>query len=128
MAEQIDLVYLKHNKKGKPIGKPVVDIVFQFSTAMNPGTAGSTSNYQVAWISTKKVRKKLVQVVHPVSVLSVTPNSSDTAFTVATNATQKTFAKGGQVTVSGAGVSSAAGVFLGGNPTFTISAKAGGIS
>jgi hypothetical protein len=126
-SEQIELVYLKHNKKGKPIGKPVVDIAFTFSIPMNPGTAGSTSNYQVAWISTKKVGKKLVPVVHPIGVLSVTPDSSDKVFTVATNATQKTFAKGGQVVVIG-GVSSRAGVSLGGNQTFTIGAKASSIS
>jgi hypothetical protein len=130
-AEQIELVYLKHNKKGKPIGRPVADIVFQFSTAMNAGTAGRASDYKVGWVSTKKVGKKLVDVVHPVRVLSVTHNSSDTAFTVATTATRKTFAKGGRVRVIGAapsGVSSAAGVFLGTSPKFIIDPKAGGIS
>ncbi len=38
VAEQISTAYLKHNKKGKPIGKPVVEIVLTFSAAMNPGT------------------------------------------------------------------------------------------
>src|SRR5262249_33791071 len=48
-GERIVLTFLKHNKKGKPIGKPVVSFVFQFSTAMDPGTTGTASNYQVNW-------------------------------------------------------------------------------
>ncbi len=58
------LTFLKHNKKGKPIGKPVVSFVFQFSTAMDMGTAGDADNYQVDSTSTKKVKKHRVTVLH----------------------------------------------------------------
>ena len=68
IAEQISAVYLKHNKKGKPIGKPVEEIVLTFSTAMNPGTIDNAGNYQVAWASTKKVKKKVQTVLHPMAV------------------------------------------------------------
>ena len=49
-----------------------------FSTAMNAGTIGNAGNYQVAWASTRKVKRKLQTTLHPVTVLSATPNSADT--------------------------------------------------
>src|SRR5204862_6888884 len=111
-GEQVVLTFLKHNKKGKPIGKPVVSFEFQFSTAMNLGTTGNANNYQVAWTSTKKVKKKTVKVLHPLGVQSATYDSSRNSVTLVTAATGKTFAKGGQITILAAapsGVSSAAG-------------------
>ena len=56
---------LKRNKKGKPVGKPVVSFVFQFSAAMDPATAGDANNYQVDWTSTKKVKKKTLTFPPP---------------------------------------------------------------
>ena len=120
------MTYLKHNKKGKPIGKPVVDIVFQFNTAMNPATADNVNNYQVGWISTRKIKKRIQTVLHPIGVLSATSNASNTSVTLATSATKTKFPKGGQVTIAG-GVSGAAGGFLAGNFVFIISPKANAI-
>ena len=38
----------KTNKKGKPVGKPmIVGFALEYSTAMNPATAGLATNYQV---------------------------------------------------------------------------------
>jgi hypothetical protein len=124
------LTFLKHNKKGKPIGKPVVSFVFPFNTAMDPGTAGDANNYQVDWASTKKVKKKPETLLHPVG-FSVTYNASSDSVTLLTSATQQTFAKGGEIMVNASppdGVSSAAGLFLTGNTAFTIFARASGIS
>ena len=124
------LTFLKHNKKGKPIGKPVVSFVFQFSTAMNMGTAGDADNYQVDSTSTKKVKKHRVTVLHPVG-FSATYDPSSDSVTLATSSKQKTFAKGGLITVNASppgGVSSAAGAFLTGTTVFTIFANASGIS
>ncbi|MGP0063459.1 MAG: beta strand repeat-containing protein [Isosphaeraceae bacterium] len=129
-GEQIVLTYLKHNKKGKPIGKPVVNIMIDYSIPMNSGTADNASNYQVDWVSTKKVKKKVQTILHPIGVLSATSNASNTAVTLATSATNAKFAKGGQLTIIAAapgGVDSAAGVYLAGNNIFTITAKAGSI-
>ena len=38
----------KTNKKGKPVGKPmIVGFALEYSTAMDPATAGLAANYQV---------------------------------------------------------------------------------
>src|SRR5262249_23818981 len=117
------------NKKGKGIGKPVEEFVLTFSTAMNAGTIGNAGNYQVAWASTRKVKRKLQTTLHPVAVVSATPNSAATVVTLVTSATKQKFAKGGQLTIVSPGSSSsAAGVSLGPPSVFAISARAGGIS
>jgi streptogramin lyase len=130
-SEHVVLTYLRHNKKGKPIGKPVMSFVFQFDTAMNPGTADNANNYQVAWTSIKKVKKKTVSVLHPIAVRLVNYSVPANSVTVTTSATKKTFAKGGKFTIIASppgGVSSATGEFLAGTTVFTIFAQAGGIS
>jgi hypothetical protein len=130
-SEQINLTYLRHNKKGKPIGKATVSFVFNFSkdTPMNQGTAGYTGNYTIDWTSAQKVKGKVVTVLHPIACEAIF-NASSNSVTLRTIATQKNFANGGQITIVAAGsqgVDSAAGVLLA-NPTkFTILAKAGGI-
>jgi len=113
------LTFLKHNKKGKPIGKPVVSFVFQFSTAMDPGTAGNPNDYQVASASIQRVKKKKVTVLRPVG-FTAKYDPTNTSVTLATSSTQKTFAKGGQITLLVTP--------LAGKTVFIISPKAGGIS
>ncbi len=128
IGERVVLTYLHYNAKGRPKGKPVVSIVFDFSTAMNAGTADNPNNYQVDWFTTKKGKR----VLHPIGILSATPGASRTTITLATSATPKTFAKGGQITVISAppnGVSSATGVPLAaGDATFTLSPRATSIA
>jgi hypothetical protein len=127
IAEHINLAYLRHNKKGKGIGKPVVDFVVDYSAVMNPGTADNANNYHVDWYSTKKVKKKVQTGLHTVNVLSATSDASNTVVTLATSAIQKTFAKGGQITISG--VTSQAGVLLSASDAVsTIQANAKGIT
>ena len=59
----------KLNKKHKPVGKPVLaGFSIDYSAAMNPATAGNAANYQLDWISTKHVKRKTVQVLHPVPI------------------------------------------------------------
>jgi hypothetical protein len=132
IAEQILLVYSKHNNHGKPIGTPHVEIVLQYSTAMNAGTIDDPSNYQVDWYSTRKVKKRVQRILHRVTVLKATADASSTFVMLATNATKKTFAKGGQVTIVATppgGVASASGLLLEASDTgFTIRAKATGIA
>jgi hypothetical protein len=127
IAEQVVPVALKHNKKGKPVGKPVLSFVLEFNTAMNPSTVTSTGNYQLGWTSTKKVKKQVQTMVHPVAITSVTYNASTSSVTLLTSATATTFAKGGRLTVIGSppsGVESAAGIFPATATTvFTISPK-----
>ncbi len=129
VAEQISTAYLKHNKKGKPIGKPVVEIVLTFSAAMNPGTISNPGAYQVAWASTKKIKKQVQTVYHPVAVLSATVDPTNTMVTLVTSTMKTKFAKGGQVLiVSPASLLGSDGEPLGGITKFAISPRAGGIS
>ena len=117
----------KTNKKGKKVGKPVfVGFELDYSTAMNPSTAGLTANYQVTFTTTKRIKKKHVTVHKPV-VFRATYNASRNSVTLTIVGKQK-FAKGGQITVIATppdGVSSATGDFLAANDTvFNILPKA----
>jgi hypothetical protein len=57
----------KLNKHHKPVGQPVLTgFELDFSTAMNPETAGNANNYQVAWMSSRRAKKKVTRVAHPV--------------------------------------------------------------
>ena len=127
----------KLNKKHKPVGKPVLaGFVLDFSTAMDPATAGNAANYQVDWMSTKRIKRKTVQVLHPVPIRAVY-NAVDQSVSLLLSGKQA-FAQGGQITVIAAppgGVTSALGVLLDGNDegqagdngTFTILPRARGI-
>jgi hypothetical protein len=130
-AEHVDLTYLRHNKKGKPIGKPVVSFVFDYSlsTPMNSATADDAENYQVYWSSTKKIKKKTTTLLHPVG-FTTTFDASTNSVTLTTEVTQKTFAQGGMIKIIAAppnGLKGAAGVFLAKPIQFTVLAKASGI-
>ena len=107
----------KLNKKLKPVGKPVLTgFELKFSTAMNPATAGNIANYLVAWTSTKKVKKKIVQVFHPVP-LTVQYHTSNNSVDLLVRGKQA-FATGGRIVVIAAatgGVTSTDGVSLDGN-------------
>jgi RHS repeat-associated protein len=97
--------------------KVLTGFSFRFSTAMNPATAGKASNYQVDWISTKRVKGKVVTVLNPIAVTVQYVAASHSARLILSG--NQTFAQGGQITVIARppkGVSSASGVFLdGGN-------------
>jgi hypothetical protein len=128
----------KLNKKHEPVGKPTLTgFRLDFSTAMDPATAGNAGNYQVGWISLRRVKKTVVDILHPVPF--------NVQYDAATHSVRlllsgkRAFAEGGRITVIAAppgGVSSAAGVLLDGsdkgqsgdNGVFTILPKARGIT
>ncbi len=121
----------KKNKKGKPAGKPVfVGFVLDYSTAMNPATAGLTADYQVDSAVIKRVKKKQTTVFQPVDVTAAY-NPATQAVTLTIQGKPK-FTAGGRIQVMAAspnGVSSAAGVPLDANDTvLTILPKARGIT
>src|SRR5262249_4908645 len=119
VAGRIGQATPKHNKKGKPIGKPVVEITLTFSTAMDPGTLDNAGNYRVAWSSTKRVKKRVQTALHTISVLSATAGPSNTLVTLVTSARKTKFARGGQVSIVSPGsIRSAAGAPLGGPTVF----------
>ncbi len=107
----------KPNKKHKPASKAVLTgFELEFSTAMNPATAGDSSNYQVDWVSIRRVKPKKVEALRVVPV-SVDYNPAAESVSLLLVGKQA-FAQGGQITVVGAppnGVSSTAGVLLDGN-------------
>ena len=62
----------KLNKKGKPVGKAVLSgFTFEFGTPLNPSAAGNAANYQVDSVTTKKVKKKVQHVLHPITNFTV---------------------------------------------------------
>ena len=116
IGEQV-LFTRKLNRRGKPEGKPVLTgFELEFSAAMNPATAGNASNYQLGWTSTKRVKKKVVTILHPIAFRVQYRDSNDSVSLLLSG--KGAFTKGGQLTVIAAppgGVSSAAGVLLDGN-------------
>ena len=85
---------------------------------MNLASAGNSSNYQVDWISTKKVKKQKrpVQAFHQLPITVKYDAATDTADLILTG--KQSFPKGGRITLISAGpggLESASGVFLDGN-------------
>ena len=132
------LINRKTNKKGKPIGKPVlVGFVIDFDTAMNPATVGNAADCQIEARVMKRVKRKRTQVPQRVAFRSTyDPSKNSVNLTLVG---KQTFAAGGQITLISSppsGISSAQGIFLDGNKdgvpgdnaTFKILPNAKGIS
>jgi len=121
----------KTNKKGKPVGKPVlVGFALDYSTAMDPSTAGLAADYQVDSAVTKRVKEKRMTVLQPVKFTAAyNPTTNSVTLTIKG---KPTFAMGGQIKVIASppnGVSSEAGVLLDTSDTvFAILPKAKGIA
>ncbi len=102
----------KTNKKGKPVGKPILaGFTFEFSDALNLSSATKSVNYQVDTITVKRVKKKTQRVLHPITRFSVSYSAADDSV-ILTFAGKQTFPTRGQITVvSGpsAGVTGSAG-------------------
>jgi hypothetical protein len=120
------------NRKGKPVGKPTLaGFQFAFNTAMNGATAGNQANYTLGtYVQViKRVGRKMVRVLQlkPVS-FTVSFQSSNVVKLLLTG--KQTFPRGGQITLIGTGMSSAAGGLLDGgvNAVYNISANARRIS
>ena len=126
ISEQV-VMFQKKNKKGKKVGKPVFQgFALVYSEPMNPTSAGLAANYQVATTTKKRIKKKTVTVLKPVSLTAVYHSATDTV-TLAVKG-KPNFAKGGQLTVTASspgGVTSSVGEPLDSSDTkFIISAKA----
>jgi hypothetical protein len=110
----------KINKKGKPVGKPVLTgFTFDFSNPLDPSAAANPANYQVDAIARKKAKKTVEPILQPIATFSVTYAAASDAVTI-TFEGKETFPTGGQITVLG-GVTTASGGPSGGNLVFTIS-------
>ena len=103
------LFHRKTNKKGKPIGKPVLSgFVFDFSQPLNPSSAANSANYQVDTITTKRVKKQTRHILHPITSFSVAYSAANDSVTL-TFAGKQTFRTGGQITVVGGSPSGVTG-------------------
>ena len=112
----------KLNKKRKPVGKAVlVGYAFEFSSPLDPSSAGNSANYQVDTVTTKRVKKKVERILHPTSGFSVSYNAA-TGAVMLTLAGKPTFPTGGQITVL-AGVTGISGAELAGSTMFAIAPK-----
>ena len=117
----------KTNKKGKPIGKPVlIGYQFTFNTAMNSSIT-NMNDYQVqtyVLVNVKAEREtRRFSSYQPIG-FSLKYISSNTVQVLL--AGKQAFKYGGQITLIGTGISSAAGAFLGNNVVYNISK--GGLS
>jgi hypothetical protein len=109
----------KLNKKGKPVGKPVVaGFTLDFSVPLNAAAASNPGNYQVDTVTTKRVKGKAKHILHPIAIFTVSYAAASDAVTIAF-AGKETFRTGGQITVLG-GVTAASGGPLEGPTVFTI--------
>jgi hypothetical protein len=115
----------KTNKKGKPVGKAVLTgFALDYSTAMNRTNAGNSLDYQIAFVTTKRVKRKTVTVLNPVR-FSTSYSASNYIVTLIIKGNPK-FAKGGQIRVIATppnGVDSQVGVPLNPNSTLFIIGK-----
>ena len=109
------------------MGKPVsVSLELDYSTAMDPTSAGSNANYQVTFKTVQRGKKKHIPVYKAVSVQATyDPSRNAVKLSLAGN---QMFTNGGQITVVATppgGVSDPAGDFLAANDTaFTILPRA----
>ena len=119
------LIVRKTSKKGKPVGKPVLGgYVFDFSSALDPSSAANFGNYQVDNVVSKRVKKKVVSTLHPIT--SFNASYSNDVVTIKF-AGKQAFKTGGQITVL-SGVTGPSGAALQGTTVFTISKGGKGIT
>jgi hypothetical protein len=120
------VVTARHEKKGKPVGKPVFKGFFvQFSEPMNPTTTGLGSSYRVYSKTVKKVKKSTRTILKPVA-FSVSYDQATGEAMIDLSST-KPFAKGGEIVISGA-TSQAGAVLSSSDSTLAISRNAKSIS
>jgi hypothetical protein len=99
----------KTHKNGKPV---LTGFVLDFNAPLDPAAASSPANYQIDTVTTRKVKKTVQRILHPISnfTVSYTPANHAVALTLAGN---QTFPTGGQITVSAGVTSNSRGVFEG---------------
>jgi hypothetical protein len=108
----------KTNKKGRPVGKPVLaGFEFEFSSPLNPASATNPANYQVDSVTSKRVKKKSQRILHQITKFNV--SYSNDAVTI-NLALRETFKTGGQITILNS-LAGASGTALAGTTVFTIS-------
>ncbi len=116
----------KTNKKGKPVGKAVLTgFDLTFSAPLTTASATNAVNFQLATITTKKVKNKLTTILHPITKFTVSYVAATDSVDL-TLVGKQTFPTGGQLTIVNrppGGVEGATGASLGGKTVFAVSKK-----
>ncbi len=116
----------KTNKKGKPVGKAVLaGFTVDFSAPLNPATATNRVNFELDTVTTKKVKKKVTRILHPITKFTVSYSPASDSVNLTLVGTQA-FPTGGQLTIVSSppgGVSGATSAPLSGATVLAISAK-----
>ena len=115
----------KTNKKGRPVGKPVLaGYEFEFSSPLDPASAANSADYQVDNVTTNRVRNKVKRVLRPITRFNVSYSNDAVMIALAGH---ETFKNGGQITVLN-NLTGASGAALVGTTVFTISKGGKGIT
>jgi hypothetical protein len=117
------LLQRKVNRRGKPVGKPdLAGFVIHFTQPLDPSAAGDSANYQVDTVTTKRVKKVVRRILHPITSFSVVYSESSDSVTLRF-AGKQAFRTGGQITVitgPPGGLTGPSGQALTGNMVFLI--------
>jgi hypothetical protein len=92
---------------------------FDFSTPLDASAATNAADYQVDTVVTRKVKKTIDHVLHPITGFTVSYSATSDAVTIAFMSAE-TFPTGGQITVLSS-VTTAAGGSIAEPKSFTIS-------
>ena len=105
---------------GKPTGKAVLSgFTLDLGVPLNAASASDSANYQVDAVTTKRVKKKIETILHPIKKFTVSYVAASDAIEIKFNA-METFPTGGQLTILG-DMTTASGDTLSGPAVFTIS-------
>ena len=97
----------------------------EFSASLNQTTATNAANYELDTVTTKKVKKKVKTILHPIKSFKVSYSASADVVNL-TLVGKQTFPTGGQLPIVNSapgGVEGATGVLLGGKTVFAIAKK-----
>ncbi len=116
----------KTNKKDKPVGSAVLaGFSLEFSASLNQATATNAANYELDTITTKKVKKRVKTILHPITSFKVSYSATSDSVNL-TLLGKQTFPTGGQLTIvnrAPGGVEGATGALLAGKTVFAIAKK-----
>ena len=89
----------KLNKRGKPVGKPVlIGFTLDFNMPLNVAAVSDPNNYEVDAVTTRKVKKNLDRILVPIKSFSATYEPANDSVMLELSGVHA-FPTGGQITV-----------------------------
>jgi hypothetical protein len=109
----------KLKKNDKPVGKAVLTgFTLDFNVPLSASAASNRQNYELDTVTTRKVKKSVARVLHPIKSFTVSYTPANDSVTLKFGGTQ-TFPTGGRIAIM-PGVTSVSGSLLVGTTVFTI--------